>query len=479
MSQEKRIWVKVLTGKQNVQDSSLSDEERSFRAEMKERFQAVAPSDVIQLFKPEYCGLCCIKFSCEKFCWKHYNGRGHAALLNKKTYRNRPLPWQMVFHALISREPVGASKEQIQTFIENTFSEHLGAGREVGRMVEVTLEDMVERFHNVVNIDMRGIYKLRDRSPSDRPKPIPTGCDREERKVSVREKGTNVRDRLNSRDWSKERRPACREGRGAETRRGDRRILAESFSGHSSGDYSSAVDDVFKVQDRKGRTVRGGLRSGGESRRDLGARSRADLHRTTAEDSYRRETKYTTARRESCNVPRWERQHSPRRDRLESDTRRDRGEVASLGERSDCVRNDEDTRDRTGRRSVSSSQQETHRERSRSEPRRPHSQERSIDSKNLLRVPDNTPPRPDDYLHHHLHPLHLSFGPVGSPRDSTPPPPPVFYRHHSSMSAYPNNSLLTPSHFSNMTETQSSMLDTQGHHYNIVFPPSIVDVVPL
>ena len=59
------------------------------------------PLEVIDMFKEEYCGLCCIKFSGSKFCWKHYTGRGHAGLLQRRTYRNRPLPWQMVFHALI------------------------------------------------------------------------------------------------------------------------------------------------------------------------------------------------------------------------------------------------------------------------------------------------------------------------------------------------------------------------------------------
>ena len=39
------------------------------------------------MFKPGYCGLCCIKFSGDKFCWKHYTGKGHAGLLQRKSYR--------------------------------------------------------------------------------------------------------------------------------------------------------------------------------------------------------------------------------------------------------------------------------------------------------------------------------------------------------------------------------------------------------
>ena len=66
--------------------------------------------------------------------------------------RNRPLPWQMIFHALIAAEPEGASREQIQRFIQETFAQHLG-GREVRRMVDATLVDMVQRFQNVVNVD--------------------------------------------------------------------------------------------------------------------------------------------------------------------------------------------------------------------------------------------------------------------------------------------------------------------------------------
>ena len=67
------------------------------------------PLEVIDMFKEEYCGLCCIKFSGPKFCWKHYTGRGHAGLLQRRTYRNRPLPWQMVFHALIQVRPALAT----------------------------------------------------------------------------------------------------------------------------------------------------------------------------------------------------------------------------------------------------------------------------------------------------------------------------------------------------------------------------------
>ena len=39
------------------------------------------------MFRPGYCGLCCIKFSGDKFCWKHYTGKGHAGLLQRKSYR--------------------------------------------------------------------------------------------------------------------------------------------------------------------------------------------------------------------------------------------------------------------------------------------------------------------------------------------------------------------------------------------------------
>ena len=88
------------------------------------------------MFKPGYCGLCCIKFSGEKFCWKHYTGKGHAGLLQRKSYRffdrnfkfvkmlfhlrNRPLPWQMIFHALISK-PGGASQPQILHYIHTNY----------------------------------------------------------------------------------------------------------------------------------------------------------------------------------------------------------------------------------------------------------------------------------------------------------------------------------------------------------------------
>ena len=56
----------------------------------------------------------------------------------------------MVFHALIAN-PEGASKDGIQEFMETTFSQHLG-GRDVRKMIDDTLVDMVDRFQNVVNL---------------------------------------------------------------------------------------------------------------------------------------------------------------------------------------------------------------------------------------------------------------------------------------------------------------------------------------
>merc|ERR1712179_468118 len=126
-----------------------------------------------------------------------------------------------------------------------------------------------------------------------------------------------------------------------------------------------------------------------------------------------------------------------------------------------------------GRRSVTG-QQEIHRERSRSEPRRPRSHERSIDCPRQIRVPDSTPPRHDDHLQHHLHPHHLSLGPVGSPREAALPPAAPYYRHHDLFSLYPTNPLLSSAHCTSQTETRTSMLDTQ--HSFVTPPPSIEDV---
>lgn len=153
-----------------------------FREQMVRLFRSEVPLEVIDMFKEEYCGLCCIKFSGPKFCWKHYTGRGHAGLLQRRTYRNRPLPWQMVFHALI-QEPEGASQQQIVSFIQGRFPSQL-EGREVAALVEATLGDMVNRFRNVVFDQASHQYRLRDRRPTDLPNPIPAGCDREEKRRS-------------------------------------------------------------------------------------------------------------------------------------------------------------------------------------------------------------------------------------------------------------------------------------------------------
>eukprot|EP00092_Neocalanus_flemingeri_P017395 GFUD01018816.1.p1 GENE.GFUD01018816.1~~GFUD01018816.1.p1 ORF type:complete len:522 (-),score=98.70 GFUD01018816.1:97-1662(-) len=155
-------------------DARIQPEEEQFHELMVSKFSKSTPSDVISLFKKKYCGLCCTKFSCEKFAWKHYHGRGHESLIRKKTFRNRPLFWQMVFHALISIEPRGATKDEIFDYILETFSAHISDDpKQVRAEMDKTIKDMVERFHNVVNVE--GVHKLRDRNPTDAPKPVPEG----------------------------------------------------------------------------------------------------------------------------------------------------------------------------------------------------------------------------------------------------------------------------------------------------------------
>ena len=150
------------------------EESERFHKFMIRKFSHSTPPDVVFLFKEKYCGLCCTKFSCEKFAWKHYNGKGHESLIKKKTFRNRPLFWQMVFHALISVEPNGATKDEIFKFILETFSAHLSDNpKQVRTEMDRTIKDMVERFNNVINVE--GVYKLRDRKPNDVPKPVPEG----------------------------------------------------------------------------------------------------------------------------------------------------------------------------------------------------------------------------------------------------------------------------------------------------------------
>merc|ERR1719341_1901043 len=161
------------TKDEHPQPSDYEEEER-FHSSMVRKFSKTTPPDVIALFKQKYCGLCCIKFSCERFASKHYNGRGHDSLIRKKTFRNRPLFWQMVFHALISVEPRGATEEEIFQYILETFSAHLCDNpKQVRAEMITTIRDMVDRFHNVGKTE--GVYRLRDRKPSDAPKPVPEG----------------------------------------------------------------------------------------------------------------------------------------------------------------------------------------------------------------------------------------------------------------------------------------------------------------
>jgi len=156
------------------QPQVVSKAEVKFQRSMIKMFEKTTPPDVIALFKQKYCGLCCIKFSCEKFAKKHYEGKGHESLIRKKTFRNRPMGWQMVFHALISVDPEGASEDEIFDYIIETFSAHISDDlKQVRAEMVATIKDMVERFHNV--IESAGIYRLRDRKPCDAPKPVPEG----------------------------------------------------------------------------------------------------------------------------------------------------------------------------------------------------------------------------------------------------------------------------------------------------------------
>jgi len=156
------------------QPQVVSKDDVKFHRSMIKMFEKTTPPDVIALFKQKYCGLCCIKFSCEKFAKKHYEGKGHESLIRKKTFRNRPMGWQMVFHALISVDPEGASEDEIFDYIIETFSAHISDDlKQVRAEMVATIKDMVERFHNV--IESAGIYRLRDRKPGDAPKPVPEG----------------------------------------------------------------------------------------------------------------------------------------------------------------------------------------------------------------------------------------------------------------------------------------------------------------
>jgi len=141
-------------------------EEKKFARLMDKKFASYVPSDVIELFKKKYCGLCCIKFSGDDFARKHYEGRGHETLIRKKTYTNRPRFWQMIFHALITVDPKGATEEEIFGYIVETFSAHINENRKHVRAEMIhTINEMVDRFNNVVV--KNGVYKLRDRNPKD------------------------------------------------------------------------------------------------------------------------------------------------------------------------------------------------------------------------------------------------------------------------------------------------------------------------
>ena len=133
---------------------------------------------VIEMFKPGYCGLCCIKFSGEKFCWKHYTGKGHAGLLQRKSYRFLDGPFE-TFNALFqelspaladdlpfidletwrclaaSNPPLyplqlwhSAGRICLWSGGINIFSPKTPG--QLARTVEKTLVDMVGRFQNVV-----------------------------------------------------------------------------------------------------------------------------------------------------------------------------------------------------------------------------------------------------------------------------------------------------------------------------------------
>jgi len=74
----------------------------------------------------------------------------------------------------ISVDPAGRSKPSIYDYIEDTFSAHLAKDRKLVRSnIDLTLQDMVERFQNVININLTGVYKLKDRREGDPKRPPP------------------------------------------------------------------------------------------------------------------------------------------------------------------------------------------------------------------------------------------------------------------------------------------------------------------
>eukprot|EP00092_Neocalanus_flemingeri_P037629 GFUD01040966.1.p1 GENE.GFUD01040966.1~~GFUD01040966.1.p1 ORF type:complete len:875 (-),score=212.75 GFUD01040966.1:88-2712(-) len=93
----------------------------SFERDIRNAFEKLLPSQVLEKLTTNRCGLCHEDFTSERFAWKHYTGYNHKRTVRyfiNGTYKDHPSFYIMVLDAVHSHHPAAVTEEQIFAYIK-------------------------------------------------------------------------------------------------------------------------------------------------------------------------------------------------------------------------------------------------------------------------------------------------------------------------------------------------------------------------
>eukprot|EP00092_Neocalanus_flemingeri_P037630 GFUD01040967.1.p1 GENE.GFUD01040967.1~~GFUD01040967.1.p1 ORF type:complete len:821 (-),score=183.30 GFUD01040967.1:88-2529(-) len=93
----------------------------SFERDIRNAFEKLLPSQVLDKLTTNRCGLCHEDFTSERFAWKHYTGYNHKRTVRyfiNGTYKDHPSFYIMVLDAVHSHHPGAVTEEQIFAYIK-------------------------------------------------------------------------------------------------------------------------------------------------------------------------------------------------------------------------------------------------------------------------------------------------------------------------------------------------------------------------
>eukprot|EP00092_Neocalanus_flemingeri_P031710 GFUD01034444.1.p1 GENE.GFUD01034444.1~~GFUD01034444.1.p1 ORF type:complete len:876 (-),score=215.44 GFUD01034444.1:126-2753(-) len=93
----------------------------SFERDIRNAFEKLLPSQVLDKLTTNRCGLCHEDFTSERFAWKHYTGYNHKRTVRyfiNGTYKDHPSFYNMVLDAVHSHHPAAVTEKQIFDYIK-------------------------------------------------------------------------------------------------------------------------------------------------------------------------------------------------------------------------------------------------------------------------------------------------------------------------------------------------------------------------